>query len=205
MRAILEVARWIGPERVTVIAGNHDRFNLYESIPSEPMEAFFDVVGPREPRVKRLEGGLALVEIDSNSDRDAERPSSERWLPNTQGTVHPEAAAAVRAELEARPARRVLILMHHHVSTDWYPKKPGRDWGGFMAAAGGVDALLEAAAVCDERAPILHGHIHDVMPAGHVWRGRLLSNPGGFAEARRINLLDWNEDETFTLTQIELR
>jgi hypothetical protein len=87
MRGALEVTGWWGEDRLTVIPGNHDRFNLYEHMPTEPMEAFFPVVTSRKPRFKTLPGGVALLEIDSNRDPVDDRHHLEKWLPNTVGRI----------------------------------------------------------------------------------------------------------------------
>lgn len=205
VRAVLELTGWLDPERLTVIPGNHDRFNLYEHLPSRPMEAFFDVVDPFHPRFKKLPHGIALLEVDSNSDRVHDRHTMERYLPNSVGQIYPETIAridAARAEVEGM---RLLCLVHHHVSSDWYPRVVTRDTGGLMDPARGVEALADVCALVDPDAIILHGHLHEVMPMGYTWRGHLIGNPGGFAEARRLNLLDVDAHSAITMHQIELR
>jgi len=205
MKAVLSITGWWGSPRLTVIPGNHDRFNLYEAIPEDPMESFFDVVSAREPRVKKLPGGVALFEIDSNCDRSDDRHYMEKWLPNTVGKIYPETLEkldALRADIEGR---RLLVLIHHHVSTDWYPRKTSRDLGGLMNPAEGIDELLELARLVDPNAVLLHGHIHDVMPLGYNFQGHQTLNPGGFAEALRLNILDVDAHGEITVTQIELR
>lgn len=204
MKAILSITGWWGPQRLTVIPGNHDRFNLYEQIPSDPMEAHFDVVGSRTPRVKKLPGGVAVFELDSNADRADDRHYMEQWLPNTVGRIYPEeldVLDAARADIEGR---RVLVLIHHHVSTDWYPRRASRDLGGLMEPAEGLDDLFELARMVDRDAIVLHGHIHDPMPTGYTHDGQLVCNPGGFAETLRLNLLDVDAHGEITVTQIEL-
>lgn len=205
VKAALSVMGWWGEERLTVIPGNHDRFNLYEQLPShEPMEAFFDVVGARTPRVKRLPGGVALFEVDSNADRADDRHYMERWLPNTVGKIYPEALERLEASRGEVAGHRLIVLLHHHVSMDWYARKASRDVGGLMRPAEGVDGLLEVARRVDPDAVLAHGHIHDIMAPGYRHQGHLVSNPGGFAEGLRVNLIDVDRHDEVTITQAEL-
>jgi predicted phosphodiesterase len=205
VRAVLELTGWLDPARLTVIPGNHDRFNLYEHLPSRPMEAFFDVVDPHHPRFKRLDHGVALLEIDSNSDRVHDRHTMERYLPNSVGCLYPEALSKIEAGRGEVEGMRLLCLIHHHVSSDWYPRVMTRDMGGLMDPARGVDDLSDLCKLIDKSAIILHGHIHEVMPMGYTWRGHLVGNPGGFAEARRLNLLDVDTHGEIVMSQVELR
>ncbi len=206
MKAILSITGWSDSSRVTIIPGNHDRFNLYESIPNEPMEAFFDVVSSKAPRIKKLPKGVALFEVDSNSDRADDRHYMERWLPNTMGRIYPETVEALAAQAHEIEGRRLLVLIHHHLSTDWYPRKATRDIGGLMGPVQGLENLMEVARSIDPHALILHGHIHDVMPLGYTYEeDHFVSNPGGFAESLRVNLLDLDRHAEVTMTQVELR
>ena len=204
IKTALQITGWT-PERTTVIAGNHDRFNLYETIPNEPMERFFDVVTPRHPRIKIVGEHVAIAEIDSNSDRVADRHRMERWLPNTIGRIYPETISALDAQRDVVGDRRLIVMLHHHLSTDWYPPKAGRDLGGLMGPAEGVDALVDWAHGVDARAIFLHGHIHEAMPVGYMYRGHMVGNPGGFAQSHRVNLIDVYHDRRVIMTQIELR
>ena len=205
MKAALSITGWWGKERLTVIPGNHDRFNLYEEINSEPMEKYFDVVSSRKPRQKILPGGIVLLELDSNADRVDDRHYMERWLPNTMGKIYPEALDSLEKTRAERAGCRVLTLIHHHVSMDWYPRQASRDLGGLMIPAQGVDDLMAIASLTDPEALILHGHIHDVMPPGYLYKGHLVGNPGGFAESLRINLIDIDANQDIILTQAKLR
>lgn len=204
IRGILEVTGWWGEELLTVIPGNHDRFNLYEKRPKEPMEAFFDVVSPREPRLKKLPGGVALLMIDSNRDRVHDRHPTEKWLPNTVGKIYeevPDWFATHRAEIRGM---RVLTLVHHHISSDWYTERVA-GLGGLMMPADGVAQMAESLELIDPNALFLHGHKHDVMPVEYTWKAHPVSCPGGFAESLTLNLIDFNTHGEATLTQMALR
>ena len=205
MRAILSVMGWWGEERLTIIPGNHDRFNLYEQLPNhEPMEAFFDVVSAKAPRLKRLRGGVMLWEIDSNADRVDDRHYMERWLPNTMGKIYPETLDRLNMTRHEATGGRLIVLMHHHISMDWYQRKTTRDLGGLMVPAEGVGELLELARLVDPGAIVAHGHIHDVMAPGYRHEGHEVSNPGGFAESLRVNLLDVTHHDEIVITQAAL-
>jgi 3',5'-cyclic AMP phosphodiesterase CpdA len=204
-KAALQVTGWWGADKLTVIPGNHDRFNLYEAIPDEPMESFFDVVRSRAPRVKVLPGGLALVETDSNSDRDDDRGYAEHWLPNTRGRIYEEEVDKVAAALDQMAGMRVLTLVHHHVTDDWYRHNTFQRLG-FLDPAEGGEELMAAVALTDPHALLLHGHIHDVMPLGYTYLDdHLVGCPGGFAEHLRVNLIDLDAHDAITITQAELR
>lgn len=205
MKAVLNLTGWWGKDRLTVIPGNHDRFNLYEDINSEPMEKFFDVVGARSPRVKTLPGGLALFEIDSNADRADDRHYMERWLPNTVGKIYDETLDSLITQSPELAGNRLLVLVHHHVSMDWYPRVASRDLGGLMKPAEGVDDLMSIAQDTDPEALILHGHIHNVMQPGYMYGSHMVSNPGGFGESLRINLIDIDAHQEVVITQAQLR
>jgi len=204
IRAALEVTGWWGDEKLTVIPGNHDRFNLYENRPKQPMEAFFDVVGPREPRLKILDGGVALVEVDTNRDRVHDRHPTEKWLPNTVGKIYQEVPDWFDAEHISLKGMRVLALVHHHISSDWYTERVS-GLGGLMLPAEGRDEMLEALELVDPHALVLHGHKHDVMAVNYQWMSHPVSCPGGFAEALTLNLIDVNLNDEMVLTQIALR
>ena len=205
-KAILAVTGWSSPARMTVIPGNHDRFNLYEAIPGQPMEAFFDVVSSRAPRVKLLPQGVALWELDSNCDRVDDRHYLERWLPNTVGRIYPEAIDALDAQRPQLAGMRLLVLVHHHITSDWYTLGQVKRFGGVMNPAQGVEPLIQAAALVDPCATILHGHIHDVMPVDYTYGlHHRVSCPGGFAEHLRVNLLDLTTEDDLIITQLQLR
>jgi len=205
IKATLSITGWNRNNKLTVIPGNHDRFNLYERIPQDPMESFFDVVQARTPRVKTLPGGVVLVEIDSNSDRDDDRHYMEKWLPNTVGKIYPEVLDFLEKQQGALLGSRIILLIHHHVSMDWYARKTTRDLGGLMNPAEGIDELLEAARLIDPHAILLHGHIHETMPVDYTYNNHMIGNPGGFAETLRMNIFDVNTNDEITMTQIELR
>ncbi len=204
VRGALEATGWWGEDEITVIPGNHDRFNLYENRPKEPMEAFFDVVTPRKPRLKTLPGGVALLEVDTNRDRVHDRHPTEKWLPNTVGKIYeevPDWFAHNRHDIEGM---RVLALLHHHITDDWYPERVS-SLSGMMMAADGVDPLVEALELVDDEALILHGHKHDVMPVEYHYDGHPVSCPGGFAEALTLNLIDVDVNDEIVITQVALR
>lgn len=204
MRAALEVTGWWGADKLSVVPGNHDRFNLYERIPKDPMEAYFDVVSPHTPRLKHLDAGVTLIEIDSNRDPVEDAHFSERWLPNTIGRIYAEVPDFISARQAELRGRRLIALTHHHVTSDWYPRGPSTI-GGLMEPADGVDDLVDALDLIDEHAIILHGHRHDVMPVEYRHRGHPVGCPGGFHVLPRMNLIDFNPHGGQTLTQIELR
>lgn len=206
MKGILAITGWSSPEKMTVIPGNHDRFNLYERIPGEPMEAYFDVVSSRKPRVKVLPQGVALFELDSNCDREDDRHYLERWLPNTVGRFYPEAIDALDQQRAQLAGMRVLLLVHHHVTSDWYQLGQVKSFGGVMDPAQNFEPLLEVASLVDPHAVILHGHIHDVMPLDYTYgQHHMVSCPGGFAEHLRVNIIDLELDDQIVMTQLELR
>lgn len=203
MRAALEVTGWWGEERLTVVPGNHDRFNLYETYPSEPMESFFPVVTQREPNIKILPAGIALLEIDSNRDPVDDRHHLERWLPNTVGRIYPEAIDWIERNRQKIQGMRLVTLVHHHITSDWYGNKSG--FRGLMEPADGVDDLIEAIDLIDPYGPILHGHMHRVMGVDYAYKTHQVGCPGGFANDLRFNLLDFNIHGEQTMTQLELR
>lgn len=204
IRAALEVTGWWGEEKLTVVPGNHDRFNLYEKYPGEPMETFFPVVKPREPRFKVLPSGIALLEIDSNRDPVDDRHYLERWLPNTVGRIYPEALDWIDQHQGEVRGMRLVTLIHHHITSDWYPTSASSIWG-LMEPADGVGDLIEAVELVDVFSPILHGHKHDVMGVDYMYETHQVACPGGFANSLRFNLLDFNVHGEQVLTQLELR
>ncbi len=204
MRAILEVTGWWGDDLLTIVPGNHDRFNLYEHFARESMEKFFPIASSRNPRAKPLPGGLVLFELESNCDRADDRHFSEQWLPNTVGRLYDEEIDFIAEAKEEFAGRRALIVMHHHISDDWHP--PGAEnIGGLMGPAENVDEMLEAAALLDKNALVLHGHKHDVMPVDYTYGAHAVSCPGGFPDALRATIIDVNTNDELILTQIELK
>lgn len=205
MRAILELTGWWGEERLTVVPGNHDRFNLYEKFVRDPMEKFFPVANSRKPRVKILPGGIALLELESNSDREDDRHFTEQWLPNSYGRIYPETLEFIERQQAELAGMRVLTCMHHHVSEDWYDLSAESLFGPLMGPAENADQLLEAVGLVDPYASILHGHKHDRMPIDYALGDHHLSCPGGFAEQLTVNLIDVNAHSELAFTQVRLR
>ncbi len=203
MRGVLQLTDWWGDDRVTIVPGNHDRFNLYEHIDRTSMEAYFPVVQPRTPRYKTLPGDVVLLEIDSNRE-PGDPHHLEQWLPNTIGRIYPDVPEWIDSVRSQLAGRRLIVLLHHHVTSDWYDT-PGPGYGGLMRPVEGYEDLVEAVERIDPRALILHGHKHDVMPIDYTDGTHRLSCPGGFHDAQTINLIDVDANHETTLTQIELR
>ncbi len=204
MRAILQVSGWWGAENLTVVAGNHDRFNLYERLPSEPMEKFFDVVGSREPRLKVLPQGVAIIELDSNRDRREDRHFAERWLPNSVGRIYPEELDWVEKQQAETRGMRTIVALHHHISDDWHGYNI-ESVGGFMGPVDGSDELLEAAELLDPHAPILHGHKHQLMRVDYTFGAHQVGCPGAFHDHLRFNIVDVDVNDEVTITQARVR
>lgn len=202
IRAVLEVTGWWDEEKLTIVPGNHDRFNLYDHMSQTTMEDYFPVVSPRQPRFKRLDDGLMMLEIDSNRHPD-DPHTLDRWLPTTAGLIYPEVAEWLEAHREEAAGDRLLTLVHHHISADWYPPEPV-DVGGLMDPVEGFDRLIEVVESIDPRSLILHGHIHDVMPINYLWKMHRVSCPGGFHQQQTLNLIDFDEDRDETMIQIEV-
>ncbi len=203
MRAILEVTGWWGAETMTVVPGNHDRFNLYAHFEQTNMEDFYPVVSPKQPRFTPLGDEVVMLEVDSNRHPD-DPHVLDQWLPTTAGLVYPEVAQFVWERRHELEGKRLLTLIHHHVSDDWYPPEP-IDVGGLMDPVDGIDDLMRSVEAIDPRSPILHGHIHDVMPVDYVWNGHRVSCPGGFHQQHTLNLIDFDADREETITQLEVR
>lgn len=204
VRAALEVTGWWGEDKLTVVPGNHDRFNLYERVKREDMESFFPVVSSREPRFKLLPSGVALLEIDSNRDPIDDRHHLEKWLPNTVGRIYPEVLDWIEDNRGMVEGMRLVTLVHHHITSDWYPRRAST-FGGLMDPADGVEELVEAIDLIDPYSIILHGHKHDVMGVDYTYKTHQVGCPGGFAESLGVNLIDFNSHGEQTLTQLELR
>lgn len=204
MRAILKLTGWWGDDLLTVVPGNHDRFNLYEHLSREPMEKFFSIPSSRNPRAKVLPGGIVLLEIESNCDRGDDRHFAEQWLPNTVGKIYDEELDFIAKAKEDFAGMRSLVVMHHHISDDWHPTG-AESVGGFMGPAENTPEMLEALRLSDKHGLVLHGHKHDVMPIDYTFGPHALSCPGGFPDALRANILDLNVNDEITMTQIELR
>lgn len=204
MRAILEVTGWWGADRLTVVPGNHDRFNLYERLPSEPMENFFDVVSSREPRVKKLPGGVALLEMDTNRDRKDDRHFAERYLPNSVGRVYDEELEWLEKQQSELRGMRKILTIHHHVSDDWHGMNI-ENVGGLMDPVEGVDDLLEATQLLDPHALILHGHKHQLMRVDYTFSGHQVGCPGAFHDHLYLNIIDVDLNDEITMTQARVR
>jgi len=203
MRAVLELTGWWGDEKLTVVPGNHDRFNLYEDIERSSVDDFYSVPTQKQPRFKEIGEGIALLEIDSNRHPD-DPHVLEQWLPTTSGRIYPEVLESVVRQREGIEPERLVTLIHHHVTEDWYPAAPV-DLGGLMDPLGGFEQLVDRVDEIDPGGPILHGHIHDVMPVEYSLGAHRLSCPGGFHERGTLNLLDFGPDHEETVTQIEVR
>lgn len=203
MRAVLELTGWWGEDQLTVVAGNHDRFNLYEHIDGTRMEDYYPVVSPREAQFKTLPEGVTMLELDSNRAPD-DPHALEQWLPNTVGQIYPEAIDWIDKHRKEIAGTRVLALVHHHVTDDWYPN-PGGGFAGLMRPVEGFNQLLEIVEMVDPRALVLHGHKHDVMPVDYAVGPHRLSCPGGFHQTHTLNLIDFDVHDEETITQIEAR
>ncbi len=204
MRAIFKLTGWWGEDKLTVVPGNHDRFNLYERFARDSMEKFFPIASSRRPRAKTLEGGVVLYEVESNCDRIDDRHFAEEWLPNTVGRIYPEEYDFIAASKDEHAGRRALVLLHHHITNDWY-ETGAESIGGFMDPADNADKMLEAARLTDPNAGVLHGHKHDLMAVDYTTGPHAVSCPGGFADTLALTLLDLNTNDEFTHTQIRLR
>lgn len=204
MRAILKLTGWWGEDKLTVVPGNHDRFNLYEQFARDSMENFFPTASSRKPRAKTLDGGVVLFEIESNCDRIDDRHFAEKWLPNTVGRIYPEEYDFVAESRDEFQGRRALVLLHHHITNDWY-EVGAESLGGLMDPAENADKLLEAARLIDPNAGVLHGHKHDLMAVDYTSGAHSVSCPGGFADTLALTLIDLNTNDEFTHTQARLR
>lgn len=204
MRAVLEITGWWGADKLTVVPGNHDRFNLYDRLRGEPMETFFDVVGSRQPRVKNLGSGVALLEVDSNRDRRDDRRYVEAWLPNTVGEIYPEAIDAIDRLTPELEGMRVITLLHHHLSSDWHGAAAESLAPGLMDPAENREQLFEVVERVDPNGVFLHGHKHDVMAPGYTIGSHPVGCPGGFAETLGLNLIDVTTNDEIVITQISV-
>jgi hypothetical protein len=202
MRAVLELTGWWGEDKMTVIPGNHDRFNLYEHIERSTMEDFYPVVSPKEPRYKEF-GDFVLLEVDTNRHPD-DPHMLETWLPAASGLIYPEVARWVEDHADEMKGKRVITLIHHHITEDWYPGA-SVEFGGLMAPVEGFQGFIRQVEKIDPRSPILHGHIHDVMPVDYTWGTHRVSCPGGFHQQKRLNILDFDAAGEETITQLEVR
>ncbi len=204
MKGVLQKTGWWDSERLTVVPGNHDRFNLYERFPSAPMETYFDVVTSRHPRVKKLPEGIALLEFDSNNDRDEDRHFAEQWLPNSIGRFYDEEIDWVAQQQAELSGMRVLTVLHHHVSDDWYGLDPEQIGGLMRPVDRGAD-LLANVRLIDPYSPILHGHKHQCMPIDYMLGSQPVSCPGGFADTLTVTLVDVDVNDEISLTHAALR
>lgn len=203
MRAILKLTGWWGDEKLTVVPGNHDRFNLYEQLARQPMEHFFPIASSRNPEIKTLDG-VVLYALESNCDRNDDRHFSEEWLPNTVGRIYPEEYDFVANAHRDNAGRRALVLVHHHITQDWYSSGP-ESIGGLMNPVDNADHLLEAARLTDPNAVVLHGHKHDVMPVDYTTGPHPVSCPGGFADTLTVTFLDLDLNDEIRRTHARLR
>lgn len=204
MRAILEVTGWWGHDNMTVVAGNHDRFNLYERLPSEPMEKYFDVTSSRHPRLKILPQGVALVELDSNRDRHDDRHFAESFMPNSVGRIYPEELEWIEKQQAATRGMRTVMVMHHHISDDWHGLNI-ENVGGLMDPVEGVEDLVDASELLDPHALILHGHKHQLMRVDYTFGAHKVGCPGAFHDHLYLNLVDVDTNDEITMTQIKVR
>lgn len=201
--AAVRATDWV--EKMTLVPGNHDRFNLYEGYYDRRIEDFFDVVSPGEPRFREPLDGLGVFEIDSNRDPEEPLPDSERLLPNAMGSLADRELKLLEESLEAFEGNWFFVVLHHHISQDWYIKKT-TNFGGLMAPLSEAERLVDVLSV-DNRdfdIRILHGHRHVVMPIGYKYRSVSLGAPGAFFDHFRVNLFDL-EDGQIRDSQIQLR
>lgn len=205
MQAVLRVTGWWGSGRMSVVPGNHDRFNLYERFAREPMEQFFDVPSTRNPRFRELPGGVVLFEIESNADRVDDRHFMEKWFPNTVGRIYPEELDFFESQKEKFAGYRVITLMHHHLSDDWYDIGAETVLGSLMGPVDGAQQLMDTTSLVDPNSVFLHGHKHDVMPADYTLGAHQLSCPGGFAESLSVNFVDVTANDEVVMTQARVR
>ena len=204
MRAVLDVTGWKGPENITIVPGNHDRFNLYERLPNDPMEKYFDVVTSRKPRLKFLPQGVALIELDTNRDRHEDRHFAESFMPNSVGKVYAEELEFIEKQQEATRGMRNIMVLHHHISNDWHGLNI-ESVGGLMDPFEGVEDFLEASQLLDPHALILHGHKHQLMRVDYTFGPHQVGCPGAFADHLVMNIVDVNVHDEITMTQIRVR
>lgn len=204
MRAILDVTGWRTPEELTIIPGNHDRFNLYERLPSDPMEKFFDVVQSRHPRLKTLPEGIALIELDTNRDRHDDRHFAESFMPNSVGRIYPEEVDFIAKQQGVTRGMRTIMLLHHHVSDDWHGLNI-ESVGGLMNPVEGVNDFLAASELLDPNALILHGHKHQLMPVDYTFGAHNVGCPGAFHDHLIMNIIDINTHDEIEMTQVQVR
>lgn len=205
MQSILRMTGWWDSGQMSVVPGNHDRFNLYERFAREPMETFFDVPSSRKPRFRELPGGVVLFEVDSNADRIDDRHFMEELFPNTVGRIYPEELAFFEAQKEKWAGYRVITLMHHHLSDDWYDIGAETILGSLMGPVDGAATLMEATEIIDPNAVFLHGHKHDLMVPDYTIGSHQVSCPGGFAETLAVNFVDVTVNDEIVITQARVR
>lgn len=204
MRAVLDVTGWKGSENITIVPGNHDRFNLYERLPSDPMEKYFDVVSSREPRLKILPQGVAMIELDTNRDRKDDRHFAESFMPNSVGRIYHEELEFIEKQQAATRGMRTIMVLHHHISDDWHGLNI-ENVGGLMDPAEGVSEFLAASELLDPYALILHGHKHQLMRVDYTFGSHKVGCPGAFHDHLYMNLVDVNSHDEITMTQIQVR
>ena len=204
MRAILELTDWPHPSRSTIVPGNHDRFNLYEPADEDSIETYFDVVHAARPRLTPLGDEVVLLEIDSNRPPTSDPHFAQAWLPNTVGRIDEAVFSYILDHHREYVGRRLLVLLHHHVSDDWYSAHV-ESVGGLMDPVEDVGALLDHIQLIDPDALILHGHKHEVMPADYRFRQHPVSCPGALFQDFRCNLIDIRKELPVRITQVQCR
>ena len=205
MQAILRVTGWWDSGQMSVVPGNHDRFNLYERFAREPMEQFFDVPSTRNPRFRELPGGVVLYEIESNADRIDDRHFMEDLFPNTVGRIYPEELDFFEAQRLRWAGYRVITLMHHHLSDDWYDIGAETILGSLMGPVDGAQSIMDVTKLVDPNSVFLHGHKHDVMVPDYTLGAHPISCPGGFAESLSVNFIDVTHNDEIVITQGKVR
>lgn len=205
MQAILKVTGWWDSGDISVVPGNHDRFNLYERFAREPMEQFFDVPSTRNPRFRELPGGVVLYELESNVDRVDDRHFLEDLFPNTVGRIYQEELDFFEAQRLKFAGYRVITLMHHHLSDDWYDVSAETILGSLMGPVDGAKSLMEVTELVDPNSVFLHGHKHDLMKPDYTFGSHQLSCPGGFADTLAVNFVDITHNDEVIITQGRVR
>lgn len=201
---VLKATDWCEDRAPTIVAGNHDRFNLYSDHSERTVDSFFDVVTPKSPRLSNLTPNIILLEFDSNRPPDVHRPEGN-WLPNAMGCVTGEELDWLDSHApRINDADYVIVAIHHHLDDGWY-KGRASSYGGYMAPAYRGDELAKRLDALDPEVFILHGHRHIVMPIGYRLRSNRMGCPGAFFDSRRFNLIDFPRSRPPSMSQLELR
>jgi 3',5'-cyclic AMP phosphodiesterase CpdA len=168
-RSVLRDDLGIGPERVTIVPGNHDlytrgamasrRFEHYfaDWLKSDLPELAVDVGGGRFPIVK-LREGVAIVALTSAVPRPPFVAAGEL------GQAQLEALARVLAHPEVA-RRTVVIALHHPVLHGWSRVKVHLEG---LRDGPALASLLAT----QSRGLVLHGHLHRRVL-------RTMTTPGG--------------------------